>query len=46
LNEKDKWNMVLDDTAAIGREPIPETTEKDIAFMAKAKALKDKYMKK
>lgn len=46
MNEKAKWNMVLDDTASIGKEPLPETTEKDKVFLDKAKSLKEKYMKK
>lgn len=46
MNEKEKWNMVLDDTADIGKEPFPETTEKDKDFLERAKSLKEKYMKK
>lgn len=44
MAEKEKLNMVLDDTADIGKEPFPETTEKDKAFLLKAKSLKEKYM--
>ena len=46
MNEKEKLNMVLDDTVDIGKEPFPETSEKDEAFLRKARSLKDKYMKK
>lgn len=46
MDESGKMYMVLDDTVDIGKDLVEPKTEEETEFLRRAKALKEKFMKK